>query len=52
MTHEWVEVNIVPSSHPERLLLDVVDPLIHDRLRERGAGTAPQDPLEADARRR
>jgi len=35
MAHEWVEVNIVPSSQPERLLLDVVDPLIHDRLRER-----------------
>jgi hypothetical protein len=34
---EWVEVNIVPSSReaPERLLLDVVDPLVHDRLEGR-----------------
>jgi len=34
MAQEWVEVNIVPSSRepPERVLLDVVDPLVHDRL--------------------
>ena len=33
---EWVEVNIVPADQhdPETLLLDVVDPLVHDRLRE------------------
>lgn len=37
MPQEWVEVNIVPSSRdqPERLLLDVIDPLIHDKLSER-----------------
>ena len=31
---EWVEVNIVPAStnNAERLLLDVIDPLVHDRL--------------------
>jgi hypothetical protein len=34
MQQEWVEVNIAPSPRepPERLLIDVVDPLDHDRL--------------------
>jgi hypothetical protein len=37
VSHEWVEVNIAPSSpeRPERLLLDVVDPLVHERLSAR-----------------
>jgi hypothetical protein len=31
---EWVEVNIEPTSYErrERLLLDVIDPLIHETL--------------------
>jgi hypothetical protein len=34
---EWIEVNIVPASweQPERLLLQVVDPLIHTHLNGR-----------------
>lgn len=34
---EWVEVNIEPPSYDQRekLLLDVVDPLIHEVLRDR-----------------
>lgn len=32
MPQEWVEVNIVPSApeQPERLLVDLIDPLVHD----------------------
>jgi hypothetical protein len=34
MSNEWVEVNIVPSSSEqrERLLLDVIEPLVHDKF--------------------
>jgi hypothetical protein len=34
VSHEWVEVNILPSSpdQRERLLLDVIDQLIHEKL--------------------
>jgi len=34
---EWIEVNIAPLSaeQPERLLLDLIDPLVHDRFRGR-----------------
>lgn len=33
---EWMEVNIVPKDEhtPEPLLLEVVDPLVHDQLRD------------------
>lgn len=31
---EWIEVNIVPADKgsPERLLLDIVDPIVHEQL--------------------
>jgi Lantibiotic biosynthesis dehydratase C-term len=34
MSREWVEANVYPSSpeQRERLLLDVIDPLIHEKL--------------------
>lgn len=39
MAHEWTEVNIVPDSSQDVatsvLLLDVLDPLVHDTLRGR-----------------
>jgi hypothetical protein len=31
---EWTEVNIVPSGHPEQLLVDLIDPLIHQELND------------------
>jgi hypothetical protein len=37
MPHEWVEVNIVPaaSDRPERLLVDVIDGLVHATFADR-----------------
>ncbi len=37
MSDEWTEVNLVPPSEDDRIkvLLDVIDPLVHDKLRGR-----------------
>ena len=37
MPQQWVEVNIVPAmpDQPERLLIDVIDGLVHDTFADR-----------------